>query len=176
MYRRFYICHNDNESIILKIRYIDICPPIYLKNMYHLIMRLDYEPEKEGHFDDSTITENCFKQVVNELGIGNFLQQDHAVYIVDYTYIGLDEEMDSFAQFASSVNSSLTVDVHEINIFSPALTDNSQYSSSSSSSVSSVSSVSSASSSIMSSLRESASSAVASDSVTEMSFEHLNEE
>lgn len=125
MYERFYLCHDIREDEIFSIGYIDYCLPLYMKNIYHLIMRLNYNPIEEGTVNKSIIKINCFNEIVDELTTGNYLQPEHGVYIVDYTYNSLNEEMDSFIDFASSVNTSLGVDVHEINVFSP---DSSDYS------------------------------------------------
>lgn len=176
MYERFYLCYNSHDLEIFNIGCIDNCPPLYLKNMYHLIMRLDYNPKEEGTDDESIIVEICFNEVVNLLKTGNYIQEEHGLYIVDYTYNGLDEEIDSFIRFASSFNSSLAVDSHEVNIFSPSSADDSHYSSPSSSS-----STSASSSSYLSSLRVTASLSDeamhhSTDSETGMSYENLNEE
>ncbi|CAO1440711.1 unnamed protein product [Diamesa hyperborea] len=120
MYKRLYLCHNILTSEFLHIGDIDSCPPLYLKNIHHLIMRLNYNPREEGTVNETYIRINCFKEILEELTTGNYLQPQHGVYIVDYTYHGLDEEIDS------------CVDVHEVNAFSPDHSSNSTNTSSSS--------------------------------------------
>lgn len=128
MFKRFYLCYNDRTAKIFNIGYIDNCPPLYLKSMYHLIMRLKFNPRELGIENEKLISMNCFKEIVLELKDGNYLQPQHGIYIVDYTYNGLNEEIDNFISFASSVNSTVGVDVHEIDVFSP---DESEFSSNS---------------------------------------------